>query len=126
MDAVAADVTDVPGVALDDEFVLLGAQDGDRITATELARRRNTIAWEAVTTMAARLPRVYHSGSGLTGVRTLAGEILVGGRSPVPETAREAAGPVTTPVPGAGTFDRARDEQLSGQHVTGSGRREAV
>ena len=92
MDAVAADVTDVPGVDLDDEFVLLGAQDGERITAMELARRRTTIAWEVVTAMAARLPRVYHAGSGVTGVRTLGGEILVGGSYPSPETAREAAG----------------------------------
>lgn len=77
MDAVEADVTDVPDVDTSDELVLLGAQGTDRITATELARRRNTIAWEVLAGMAWRLPRVYHAASGPTGVRTLAGETLV-------------------------------------------------
>src|SRR5204862_4614039 len=45
MDAVMADVTDVPGspVGIDEEFTLLGAQGGDRIEAAELARLRTTI-----------------------------------------------------------------------------------
>ena len=38
MDAVMADVTDVPGVGMDDEFVLIGEQDGARIVTNELAR----------------------------------------------------------------------------------------
>jgi alanine racemase len=75
MDAVMADVTDVAGVDLDDEFVLLGRQGEEQITAGELARHRGTIAWEVVTAMSQRLPRVYHAGSEPIGVRTLAGEI---------------------------------------------------
>jgi alanine racemase len=74
MDAVMADVTDVPGVELEDEFVLIGSQDGAQIVTNELARVRNTIPWEIVTSMAHRLPRVYHAGSVLKGLRTLAGE----------------------------------------------------
>ena len=74
MDAVMADVTDVPGVGLDDEFVLIGAQNGAQIVTNELARVRNTIPWEIVASMAYRLPRVYHAGSVLKGLRTLAGE----------------------------------------------------
>lgn len=77
MDAVAVDVTDVPGVTMDDEFVLLGRQGGERISATELARRRTTIAWEVLVGMAHRLPRVYHSGREVTGIRTVVGEVLV-------------------------------------------------
>ncbi|HET7678151.1 MAG TPA: alanine racemase [Candidatus Limnocylindrales bacterium] len=76
MDAVIADVTDVPGVHADDEFVLLGAQGDDRITATELARLRTTISWEVLATMAYRVPRVYHGRPGPTGLRTLEGETL--------------------------------------------------
>ena len=76
MDALAADVTDVPGVNLDDEFVLLGAQHGERITASELARSRTTISWEVLASMSARLPRVYHAAAGLSGLRTLLGETL--------------------------------------------------
>jgi alanine racemase len=73
MDAVMADVTDVPGgpVTVDDEFVLIGRQGELSITAAELARVRTTNAWEVVTGMAARLPRVYDARSGPQGVRTL-------------------------------------------------------
>ena len=73
MDAVMADVTDVPGppVTTADEFVLLGRQGSAEITAAELARRRTTNSWETVTSMARRLPRVYHARSGPEGIRTL-------------------------------------------------------
>ncbi len=81
MDAVMADVTDVPGqpVGIDDEFVLLGEQAGPggtaAITAVELARSRTTISWEVVTAMARRLPRVYHAAAVPVGLRTLTEEI---------------------------------------------------
>lgn len=73
MDAVMADVTDVPEPPITpaDEFVLLGRQDADEITAADLARSRSTNSWEVVTAMAARLPRVYHAPSGGLGLRTL-------------------------------------------------------
>jgi len=77
MDACTVDVTDVPGVDLDDEFVLLGSQAGDTISASALAQRRTTIAWEVLTGLARRLTRVYDAGAGPFGVRTLAGETLV-------------------------------------------------
>jgi alanine racemase len=76
MDAVMADVTDVPGppVDLDDEFVLIGAQGDERITVEDLARQRTTNTWEVVTSMSARLPRVYHAATGaVVGMRTLTG-----------------------------------------------------
>lgn len=76
MDALAIDVTDVPGASTADEVVLLGRQGMERITASELARRRTTIAWEVLAGMAYRLPRVYHRASGPTSVRTLSGEFL--------------------------------------------------
>ena len=73
MDAVMADVTDVPGppVSVDDEFVLIGAQGDATISVAELAAVRATNSWEVVAAMAARLPRVYHAPSGLRGIRTL-------------------------------------------------------
>jgi alanine racemase len=73
MDAVMADVTDVPGapVSVADEFVLLGSDGTARITAAELAQERNTNSWEIVTAMARRLPRVYHAAAGPVGLRTL-------------------------------------------------------
>jgi alanine racemase len=81
MDAVLADVTDVPGppVTVDDGFVLLGEQSGPlgsaAIGAAELAHERTTITWEVVTQMARRLPRVYHAAAVPVGVRTLTEEI---------------------------------------------------
>lgn len=59
MDATTVDVTDVPGVTLDDEYVLLGAQGDDRITANELARLRGSIPNEVMAALGPRLPRVY-------------------------------------------------------------------
>jgi alanine racemase len=73
MDAVMADVTDVPGppVGVDDEFVLIGSQGGERITAADVAAARGTISWEVVTSLSARLPRVYHAASTPLETRTL-------------------------------------------------------
>jgi alanine racemase len=73
MDAVMADVTDVPGAPVDgeDEFVLLGASGDERITAEDLARERTTNTWEVVTAMARRVPRVYHAAARPVGLRTL-------------------------------------------------------
>ena len=73
MDAVMADVTDVPGrgVTNDDEFTFIGAQGAERIGVEDLARDRTTNTWEVVTAMARRLPRVYHAASGPVAVRTL-------------------------------------------------------
>lgn len=71
MDAAMVDVTDVEDVAADDEYVLLGRQGDDEITAAELAAARATISWEVLATMARRLPRVYYAGPRAVRVRTL-------------------------------------------------------
>ncbi len=73
MDAVMVDVTDVPGpeVGVDDEFVLIGRQGTASISAADVALARGTNTWEVVTTMARRLPRVYHAASGPVAVRSL-------------------------------------------------------
>ena len=73
MDAVMADVTEVPGepVTVDDEFVLIGTQGSEAITAAEVAAARGTNSWEVVTNLAARLPRVYHAASVPRETRTL-------------------------------------------------------
>jgi len=89
MDAVMADVTDVPGepVGARDEFVLIGEQGEERIAAADVAMARGTNSWEVVTTLAARLPRVYHAASVPRETRTLIadafpdpGNVQVGGR----------------------------------------------
>jgi alanine racemase len=64
MDAIAIDVTDDAGVGYGTEFVLLGRQGSETIAAAELARRRNTNAWEVLAGMAQRLDRVYYPEAG--------------------------------------------------------------
>jgi alanine racemase len=75
MDGIMADVTDVPGppVTEDDEFVLIGTQGDEAITALDLAATGGTISYEVVTGMSRRVPRVYHAAGSPVGVRYLAG-----------------------------------------------------
>jgi alanine racemase len=73
MDATMIDVSAVPGppVGLEDEFVLVGRQGAAEIAASDVARWRNTNSWEVVTSMSARLARVYDAPAGLAGARRL-------------------------------------------------------
>ncbi len=93
MDAVMADVTDVPGrpVDVDDEFVLIGTQGGETIRAVDVARSRTTNVWEVVTQMSGRLPRVYHAQAVAVGLRTLTVE-----RYPWPASSSGMATSVTS------------------------------
>jgi alanine racemase len=59
MDLCMVDVTDIPGVGLGDEVVLLGAQGEERIGAEELAAHVGSIAYEIVCAVGARVPRIY-------------------------------------------------------------------
>jgi alanine racemase len=58
MDQTVLDVTEIPGVAPGDEVVLLGAQDGETLTAFDHAAATGTIPWEVFTRIAARVPRL--------------------------------------------------------------------
>lgn len=58
MDFIMGDITDIPGVKLEDEVVLIG-QDGDEvITADSLASLVGTINYEIVTRINPQIPRV--------------------------------------------------------------------
>lgn len=57
MDGLVVDVSEVDGVTLDDEFVLIGRQGADEITADEVATQRRTINYEVTTMLRQRLPR---------------------------------------------------------------------
>jgi len=59
MDHTMIDVTDVPGVAAGDAVVLIGSQDGATVTADDLAGWSETIAYEVLTSIGKRVPRVY-------------------------------------------------------------------
>jgi len=73
MDATMVDVTDVPGrpVDLGDEFVLIGRQGDDEVTAGEVAQWRTSNSWEVVTALTGRLTRVYDAPARIVGTRAL-------------------------------------------------------
>jgi alanine racemase len=64
MDLTMADVTDAPGVREGDEAVLLG----DAPDAWELADRAGTTAWQVLTAIGPRVPRVYVRDGRVVGV----------------------------------------------------------
>jgi alanine racemase len=59
MDQVMIDVTRVPGCRVGDEVVALGCQGAEEIQARELAMQAQTIPWEILTNISARVPRIY-------------------------------------------------------------------
>jgi len=59
MDLTTLDVTDIPGVAIGDEVVLLGSQGEQSITADDIARAAGTIPYEVLTNVSRRVPRFY-------------------------------------------------------------------
>jgi alanine racemase len=59
MDTTMLDVGHVPGIDLEDEVVIFGRQQDASITADEIAASLNTINYEIVSSLTARIPRVY-------------------------------------------------------------------
>jgi len=63
MDMTMIDVTDIDGVRLGDECVVLGTQKGplgeDSIGVAEVATQLGTIPWEVLTNVSRRVPRFY-------------------------------------------------------------------
>lgn len=76
MDLVMIDVSDVPDVAEGDTVVLIGEQEGARMTAEDLAVACGTINYEIVTNLRPRVARRYLRGGRIVATRTL-GEGLV-------------------------------------------------
>ncbi|MFB3907109.1 MAG: alanine racemase [Candidatus Eisenbacteria bacterium] len=58
MNLFMVDVTDIEGVGLEEEVVLIGRQDGEQVTAADLASLCNTIAYEIVARIGPHLPRI--------------------------------------------------------------------
>jgi alanine racemase len=59
MDMALIDVTHIPDVSIEDEVMVLGKQGNEEVTADEIARLANTINYEIVSTVTARVPRIY-------------------------------------------------------------------
>ena len=59
MDGLTVDLDGIDDVTYDDEFVLIGEQGGNRISADEIAAERRTINYEVTTALRRRLPRLH-------------------------------------------------------------------
>jgi alanine racemase len=59
MDFIMVDVTEIPGVSLGDEAILIGKQGRQQITVEEIAERINSISYEVLCLIGKRVPRVY-------------------------------------------------------------------
>jgi alanine racemase len=60
MDLTMLDVGHIPKAEVGSEVVILGSQGKETISAEEIAHLLNTIHYEVVSTIMARVPRVYH------------------------------------------------------------------
>ncbi len=74
MDLIALDVTHLETVREGEEVVLFGAQNEGRILVEELADRADTIPYEILCGVSARVPRLYLKGGRIAGRRVLGGE----------------------------------------------------
>ena len=59
MDLTIVNVGHIPGVAVGDEVVLIGAASGKRVDAVELAQLCDTVPYEILCGLSQRVPRVY-------------------------------------------------------------------
>jgi alanine racemase len=63
MDLTMIDVTDIGETNQGDEVVLLGRQGDAEISADEMAAWSNTISYEILTSIGARVPRIYYNST---------------------------------------------------------------
>jgi alanine racemase len=61
MDLTMLDVTDIGKIQQGDEVVLLGTQENDAISADEMAAWADTISYEILTSIGARIPRIHYN-----------------------------------------------------------------
>ncbi len=59
MDLTLLDVTDIPGVDIGDEVILLGRSEHCSISALEIAQQLGTVPYEVLCSVGKRVPRVY-------------------------------------------------------------------
>jgi len=79
MDLTTVDVTDLPEVSVGDVATLLGESGSDRVDAWELARHADTVAWDILCGISARIPRLLHRSGTPAGVESLRRDATPGG-----------------------------------------------
>jgi alanine racemase len=80
MDMCMVDATAVPEVAVGDVATLIGRDGAEEVSADELASLGDTISWEILAGLSARVPRLYLRAGLVESVSTLADRVPV----PVP------------------------------------------
>jgi len=73
MDMLMLDVTDIPGVAVDDEVTLIGEQGDESVSADEVGSLAGTISYEVLAGIMARVPRLFLRGGRVVACQDLAG-----------------------------------------------------
>jgi len=71
MDMCMVDVTAVPEAAAGDVATLIGRDGAEEVTADELAALQDTISWEILAGLSARVPRLYLRGGRVAETTTL-------------------------------------------------------
>jgi len=66
MDQMMVDVTDIPGVQLNDRVVLVGSDGDETITMEQIAAAADSFNYEFVCGISRRVPRFYRSGGVVT------------------------------------------------------------
>jgi len=62
MDALMVDITDIPEAQMWDEAVIMGRQGGEEITVHDLAKLKNSVSYEVLTSWRLRLRRKSVNG----------------------------------------------------------------
>ncbi len=66
MDALTVDISEIPEATLWDEAVLMGRQGDGEITVHEVAKLKNSVSYDVLTSWRSRLPRIYLDGESET------------------------------------------------------------
>ncbi len=75
MDMCMVDVTALPEAEVGDVVTLIGRDGAEEVSADELASLGDTISWEILAGISARVPRLYLRGGQVTEVSTLASRV---------------------------------------------------
>ena len=59
MDAITVDITEIPQAQMWDEAVLMGRQDGEEISVRDIAKLKNSVTYDVLTSWRLRLRRKY-------------------------------------------------------------------
>ncbi len=69
MDLTMVDITNIPGVGVEEEVTIIGRDGEEEITADEVAQRAGSLSYEVLCLIGKRAPRIYTQGEKVGGIR---------------------------------------------------------